>query len=202
MKKLLCTSSAALALAMLATAAQAVPMLSFAPANGSVALGATASVDVMLGDLDGDFIGAYDFHVDWDPTLLSLQDLTFGSQLDGPDNSIFGYVAGTGSVNAFEVSLGGLALQDGVTSFRLFTLSFDTLAVGTSALEFRPGVAGAGASIGDALGNARAAFTTSGALTVTPPPPDPVAVPEPGTLGLLGLAIAFMGFTRRRPLAA
>ena len=83
--------------------------------------------------------------------------------------------------------------------------SFDTLAAGTSALEFRPGVAGSGAFIGDALGNARAAFTTSGSLTVTAPPdpiPDPVGVPEPGTLGLMGLAIAFMGLTRRRPLVA
>lgn len=187
---------AALSLAALSSApALAAPILTFAPSSQTVDLGDIATVDVMVTNLTGEFVGTYDFNVNWDASLLSLQSLTFGDALDGPLDSIAGFLGGSGSVNAFEVSLGALANQDGLSDFRLFTLAFNTLALGTSALSFTSGIIPSGL-LGDELGQLLAVSTTEGSITIQGQPD--MAVPEPGTLGLMALGVGFIGMLRRR----
>lgn len=74
-------------------------------------------------------------------------------------------------------------------SFRLFTLSFDTIGTGTSGLTFSY------AGLWDEDGNDIGDFLlSSGSITVTTPLTNTGAVPEPSTVvlltsGLLGLAL-------------
>jgi len=186
---------AALSVAVLSSGpALALPILTFAPLNQTVNLGDTASVDVMVTGLTGEFVGSYDFNVSWDAALLSLDSLSFGDALDGPLDSLSGFVNGTGSVNAFEVSLGLLSNQDGLSDFRLFTLSFDTLAVGTSALNFIGGIIPTGL-LGDELGELLPTEVIAGSITINE---GSVSVPEPGTLALFAIGLGLAGALKRR----
>lgn len=184
-KRLFLALCATAILPLAGTPALAIPILSFSPLNQTVDLGDTASVDVMVSGLSGEYVGSYNFSVSWDASLLSLQSLVFGNGLDGPLDSISGSLAGTGSVNAFEVSLGLLLNQDGNSPFKLFTLGFNTLGTGTSALGLVGNIGPGNGFLGDELGELIATETAPGSITINP---RTTPVSEPGSLLMLFLA--------------
>lgn len=168
--------------------------LGFAPAAQSVALGNTATVEVRIaGILPGppgsnDGLGDYDFDVVYDPAIIAYNQASDAFSLGfaiglGVDNS----QAGRLKISDFSLELPDdlLALQS--DAMLLFTLVFDSLSPGTSALLFED------ITLGDVLAGRRTPTTTAGSITVRD-----AQVPEPGTLALLASA-GLMALVGRRP---
>jgi hypothetical protein len=164
--------------------------LGFDPMNQTVIEGSQATVDVVVDPM-GAFVGAFDVIVGWNDSILDLAGLTvdpinnLGATIDIVDT-----LGTTDSVNVASVSLEfPLApFQDGVSDVTLFSLTFDTLTVGTSALTLSPGILGItfppGGFLGDEFGFLLETQVTNGSIEV---------VPEPTTwlllsIGLIGLA--------------
>ncbi|PCI42203.1 MAG: hypothetical protein COB51_13275 [Moraxellaceae bacterium] len=175
--------------------ASAVPMLTFAPLDQSVELGDQVSVDVIVTGLSSEFVGDFDFFVEWDAGLLSLDSLIFGDALDdGLGFSFQDVDSGTmGTVNAAELAFGGLFNQDGFSDITLFTLTFDTLALGVSALDFLGNIGGdSSLALGDGFGGSYLSGFDEGSITIT------ANVPEPGQMALFAIGLIGLGFARRR----
>jgi hypothetical protein len=183
-------------LAMLGMSASAsAALVSFSPSSGTFGVGGSTSVDVVisgLGDLVAPSVGTYDFNVAFNSSVLGLTGVTFGTGLDlsglGGVRSTDASVAGT--VNVFELSLDSEAdlndLQSG--SFTLFTLFFEGLAPGTSALSLAVN------ALGDALGETLEADVSGGELTVTAD----TVVPLPAAVWLLLSGLGGLGILGRR----
>lgn len=169
--------------------------LNFLPVNQTIDFGEQASVDVVVADPGGNLIGAFDFFVNYDPAVISLSGLTFGTALGGPADSLQDVVEdSTGQVNVAELSL--LAdlsgLQDGISDVLLFSMTFTPVDAGTSALTFSENILGiAGGFLGDAAGlPIELDSVGNGSITV---------VPVPGSIWLLGSALAALApFWARR----
>lgn len=139
-------------------------------------------------------LSAFDLDIRYDPAILSMNNVTFGDPVLGDQLDIWGLggnpvgasnIAIPGVENIYEVSLD--LPQDLVDyqadSFTLATLTFDTLALGTSALDM--GIN----ELGDEWGNPLTATVDRGSVNV---------IPEPATLLLLGSGLAGIGFFSRR----
>jgi Cohesin domain len=149
--------------------------LSIIPEESSVLVGDTVTADVSLSGLTNQLIGGYDLTIDFNPSILSVANVSFGPYLDGPLNSLQGTNNAVSSeLEVYEVSFGNLANQTGYGTLPFFSITFDTLAAGTSALTFDP-VANAGTLLSDQNSNAFTNFTViDGSVSVTAP----VAAPE------------------------
>lgn len=171
-------------------------MLSFVPANQTVQLGNQATVDVMVTGLMEQYVGEYDFNVSWDASLLSLTNVDFDIFLDGPGDSLQSVDSSvSGMVNVAELSLSGLFNQDGASDFRLFSLTFDTLNVGTSLLNFTGNIGlDPNAYLGDGWGSVFQTDVSTGSITIEQ---RTTTVPEPSTL-MLFLAAGLLGFGANR----
>jgi len=182
MKKLLVGCLSLLAVSMFAIQARAT-MLSFTPSASSINIGENLDVDVVISDLGGSFVGAFDFDVTFDDTILTFNSYSFTDNLGDisagdADDWSFGDL-GFGTVNLAELSwLLDLSFQG--DSFTLATLSFTGSAVGTSGLGF--GLA----NISDDWGNPIAVTLGAGTVDVAGGAP----VPEPATMILFGTGIA------------
>jgi predicted extracellular nuclease len=170
-------------------------VIAVSPVSQNVAAGDTASVAVTIsGITDGTSpsVGAFDIDLDFNPALLSLAGVTFGSGLDvlGLGSLQISGLSSPSHLNVTEVSFDLIAdlnvLQAG--AFTLFTVSFQALTEGTSALALTLN------ALSDAEGNALPATLVDGGVTVAP-------VPLPGALWLLlsGLAASAGALRRRIP---
>ena len=175
-----------------APAANAVT-LSVVPESPAVNVGSTFSVDVMASGLvDGaaPSIGTYDLDLNYNSSVVSFTSATFGTGLDVLGlGSIQQLDSGTpGKVNVFELSLDSEAdlnqLQN--DTFKLFTLTFNAAAAGSTALGLTVN------ALGDAAGNSLDATLQNASVAVAPVPLPPAVL-----LLLSGLCALALTHTRR-----
>jgi hypothetical protein len=102
--------------------------------------------------------------------------------------SVTSTTPGAGSVNVFELSLDSPSDLNGLqaSAFTLVSLTFNTIAVGTSPLGLTVN------ALGDADGNALVATTEPGSVTVT----GPTTVPELDTIWLLATGTISLAMRR------
>jgi hypothetical protein len=174
-----------------ATAARADVILSVDPLAQTKILGQQATVTI---DSSGGFVGDFDLTISWDPAIVSLFDIDYGTQLGGPADSLQNpFTFGAGTVNASEISLlvvaDLMALQPGPAA-TLLTLVFDTIALGTSPVNI------AVTAIGDEVGLAHNVVTLEpGSITVID---GQVPIPEPGSMLLLASGLGWLAKRRAR----
>jgi hypothetical protein len=183
----------AAALLLFGTTAHAIS-LSFSPSSQVESVSTSVYVDLVisgLGDSSAPSLSVFDMDVLYDPTILGLTNVDFGDPVLGDQLDLFGFgsITGVGGVsgatNIFEVSLDSPIDLDNLQlgSFTLARLTFDILDIGTSFLDL------ANVVLGDSFGSPLEADVNPGSIR---------GIPEPGTLALLGIGLAGMGFTRRR----
>jgi hypothetical protein len=165
--------------------------LGFVPSTQTVGLGAF-DVDVVISDLSGEIVSAFDLDVTYDATNLNATGVTFGPLLGDPflfeavedfDLSISGVVDFAELSLLFDFELDAIQPD----TFTLATLTFDAIAVGTSSLDFIWN--GSNYIIG----------RNGLVLNISSTPGSVSAVPEPATILLVGSGlIGFAGFGRKK----
>ena len=181
-------------------------LISFDPSAQSVNLSDAVSVDIRISGLGDDIVTAFDLDIVFDASILGFTGFTYGNDLDvlglGSITSTFDF--GGGVVNVFELSLDfdeDLMLFQ-PNDFVLGTMTFDSLAVGTSALSLtNHGVAGEfvfDPSCGCMVASELDITLQSGEVRVIDPD-SPTGLTEPSTLGLalLGM-LSVLGMRRRK----
>lgn len=189
------TLALAVAVALVAEAAAAAT-IGFEPTSQTVDLGDPVSVDIVVSDLGGEIVSAYDLDILYDPGVLSAVQVSFGSGLGDPaafevlESSDLGT---PGVVDLAQLSLLSdaelLALQGG-DEVLLATLSFGTVAPGTTSLAFAfdavNDIKGANAQVLDVIDEA-GSVEVSGAV-----------IPEPSAALLFGIGSVLIGWRRSR----
>jgi hypothetical protein len=174
--------------------AWAVPTLSITPTPASATPGSSLGVDVMVSDIADLYI--YQFSLAFNASVLQAGTVSLGNFLEGSglptlgDPGMVDNVAGTISYT-FNTLLGPEAGVAG--SGLLLHIDFDTLAAGSSALNFSDLL------FLDSRGNDIAVNAVNGSVTVAAAPVD---VPEPATWMLVGLGAVAAATLRRRGLPA
>ncbi len=162
-------------------------VISMTPATQTVGLGAQVALTVQVSDVLPAGLGGYDFTLRFDPAVLGfarVQDAQhLGAAIGLAANDVGGGVLL--SDFSFELTSDLLALQ--APAFDLFTIYFDALGVGTSALDIDA------LSTFDADGNAVAYNAVGASVTVAP---RGIQLPEPASLALVMLALLAMRYAR------
>jgi hypothetical protein len=139
------------------------------------------SVDVVVSDLGGEAIAAYDLDLVFDSNAFAVLDVTFSGLLGAAGDSDQYWDSAGGVVDLYEVSFlsdGELAALQGGNDFTLVSVLFDG---DVSNADFR--------FIWDAFNDVKCLDNRVCY---------PVAMPEPGTLALFGLGLLGMAVGRRR----
>lgn len=153
------------------------------PATQTVGLGQQVALTVQVSDVLPAGLGAYDFTLRYDPAVLGFASVDDAQGL-GTAIGLAATDVGAGvllSDFSFELTADLLALQS--PDFALFTIYFNALSVGSSALTVE------NLATFDAAGHALA-YGASGAMVTVAPPAS--RLPEPGGLALVGLALLAM----------
>jgi hypothetical protein len=155
--------------------------ISMDPAASGIAVGDSVAIALNVSGLVDNAapsLGNYEIDVAWDAGVVQLNGVSLGDQLAlGVFGSTSTITIGAGTVNLLELSLESVAdlnsLQAG--SFTIATLTFQLIAVGSSAITPTVTV------VRDATGSALAVDAISGAVVS--------AIPEPSTavLCMVGL---------------
>ncbi len=196
LKKLILRGITLSLLLITSQSAFAIVILSFTPNTQTVLLSGQASVDIVVSNLQNEYVGAFDFNVGWDNSILSLASVSFGSALGGGSLSLQSENTnnGLGISNLAESSfLSNLtSLQTGTTNIILATLVFDALNVGQSILSLTGNISGGG-FLGDENGSLLMTNSNTGLIKVVN------TIPEPETLFLVGAGLlAIFGIRRRK----
>ena len=193
------TSILIVSTALLLAAAQADAItIGLNPSAQNVDQGNSVDVEVAISDLGVDMapsISIFDLDLTFEPSLLSYSGAMFGDPVLGDQLDLFGFGSltdvidnGSGVVNLYELSFDLAADLDDfqADAFTMVTVTFDALAVGTSALTLTL------KELGDSLGDPLTATLEDGSITVRAS----ASAPEPVTVGLL--AIGLIGLQLRR----
>lgn len=181
---------------LLGFSAQAVT-IGFVPSSQTVGAGDPVFVDVVVSDLGGEIVSAYDLDITYDDSVLSATSVSLSSALGDEfffeafydwDISTSGVVDIAGLSLLSDAAL--LALQGG-DSVVLATLGFTAHSLGVSPLDF----------VFDAFNDIRG--SNGQTLDVTPVSGSVAVVPEPTAAALffVGFAVAH-GAIRRRQTSA
>ena len=168
--------------------------LSLLPASPSVYAGTPLAIDIVIGDLGAGVaptLSAFDLDVSFDASVLSFDWVEFGFDLGIPVTEALissGLLAGPTRVDLAETSLLSNATLDAnqPVTFVLATLLFLALAPGTSPLAITQAV------LANTAGGGSIAATLSGASVTV------LAVPEPISIGLVGLGLCALAAQRGR----
>lgn len=160
-------------------------MIDFNPASPiPVTAGNPVDVDIVVSDLGGQIVTAYDLDITYDPLLAAVAGVTFGdsmgiSGLDTlTDVQDFGGLLSIAEL-AFFLTEPELDAWQAGGPLTLATISFDILADGDLALDF----------IWDDFNDVKG---RNNQIII------PGAVPEPATLLLMAAGLAGLGYSRRK----
>lgn len=166
--------------------------LDFSIATPTVQLGQQATVDVVISGLGSGIppsIGCFDMDVSFDPSVLSVADVSFGPYLgsESGGEALSMSAPGSGVVQLASVSLLPNPDLDALqpASFTLATLTFSTLSVGSSPLSFSYYL------VDDGNGDKLPINTGGGGVYVIPEPPALLSV-------LCGVGALQGAFLRRK----
>ena len=183
-----------LCLTMLWTSPSHALFIDFDPSAQNVSLGDQVAIDLNvsgLGDGMADSLSTFDLNVSFDEVILGYDHTVFGTGLDilGFGSIQWDTDLGFGEVNLYELSLDFPSDLDFLQapSFTLATLYFNTLSIGTSALELSSSI------FGDAVGDRLSLEYTPGSITV-----GAASIPEPATFLLFVSGLVGLPFLKRR----
>ncbi|MBW2275344.1 MAG: hypothetical protein JRG96_18920 [Deltaproteobacteria bacterium] len=160
--------------------------IGFVPSSQTVAPGDLASVDVVVSDLAGEIVSAYDLDITYDDSVISAQSVVLTSAL-GNESSFEAFYDSDLSTSGV-VDIAGLSLlsdaellsRQGGDSVVLATITFRAGDAGTSSLDF----------VFDAFNDIKG--SNGRVLDVTPESGSIGVVPEPTSAALffVGFAVA------------
>lgn len=139
------------------------------PESQNAALGGSLTVNIVasgLGDFVAPALGAFDLNLAFDPAILDFANINFGPFLgdEAQGEAISGLATLSSDLMAFEVSsllpAELIALQP--SSLPLFTVTFNVIAEGTSALDLSLN------ALSDELGTPLIADLVDGSVTAAP----------------------------------
>lgn len=145
--------------------------ISVEPADQTVLMGSSASVDITIGDAFD--AGGYSLVIEWDPSVLSFASVTNGLFLGSTGRTVVclppALLPGSMAFNCS--TIGVLPGPDG--SGVLATVVFDTSSAGTSAVTIADG------KLTTTSGTTADAITSDGSVTVELPTPTPTETATP-----------------------
>src|SRR5215471_11371444 len=168
--------------------------ISFQPTATTLVMGDSTAVDVIAARAAGEIVSAFDFDLQYDPSIIRATGLSFGNFLGAPTNFealTDSRLTTAGLADFAEVSLltdlSLTGIQSASSQFTLATISFDAVGPGTSLLQFI-NVGVGGNDIKGANDTVLPPTLQTGSVTVA------ATVPEPSPFLLLGIGLLWMAF--------
>lgn len=169
--------------------------VNLSPVTQTVDLGTVVAIGVSVSDLGPTGLGSYNFDIGFDGAILGFDRVVDAFGLGDSVGLDFVGGAGTFSVSSFSLEDPFALLTRQGADVTLFTLYFNTIGIGTSALTLNSG------NLFDVNGVEIVPFQISNAsVTVLDVVGQPVS--SPGTLALLLTAAAAAALVRRRSATA